>query len=319
MSISSKIDKITTVTEDRRHPILTAPRSVKIELTGRCNFKCSFCARSSKLREQKEMAWPLFVRLLMEMHAAGVKEIGLFYLGESFMDKRLTDAIKLCKDIGFEYVFLTTNGSLASPEKLRAVFTAGLDSLKFSLNYADEAQFLEIARVKGTMYHDMLENMQAASAIRDRVEVETGHRCGLYASYIQYDGEQGVRMTDVVNLMKPYLDEIYPLPLYGQAGPQESPMKDGKMVPTGGNTGRLENPVPALPCWATINEGHITWDGQMSACCWDHNSGLSMADLTKVSFMEGWNSDKFQQLRAAHLSGDVHNTPCEGCIYGSKS
>jgi hypothetical protein len=41
-----------------------------------------------------------------------------------------------------------------------------------------------------------------------------------------------------------------------------------------------------------------------------------MADLTKVSFAEGWNSDKFQALRAAHLAKDVRGTACESCAAG---
>jgi len=319
MGIKEKIDAVNHIPATHRFPSIPAPKSVKIELTGRCNFKCNFCARADHLRSQQEMDWDMLDRLLHEMYDAGVEEIGMFYLGESFMDKRLADAIKLAKDIGFPYVFLTTNGSISTPEKVEGVFRAGLDSLKFSLNYADEEQFVEIAQVKGKMYHAMLKNMKAAKEVRDTVEAETGHRCGLYASYIEYNGDQGDRMKAVADEMGEYVDEMYALPLYGQAGPQDSPLiaslKEGKMKPTGGNTGRKDNPVPALPCWAVFNEGHITWDGKMSACGWDHADGLTMGHVTEMSFMDAWNSEKFQALRAKHLSEDVHGTACEVCIY----
>jgi len=66
-------------------------------------------------------------------------------------------------------------------------------------------------------------------------------------------------------------------------------------------------------------EGHINHDGTMSACCFGPGAKREfvMADLTEVDFMTGWNSLAYQKLRAAHLSGDVTGTVCEGCAAGS--
>jgi len=314
MSITSKIDAITHLTEEYRKPILPAPRSVKIELTGRCNFKCTFCARSDRLREQKAMDWGLFTHLLDEMREAGVEELGLFYLGESFMDKRLEDAIKYAKDIGFPYVFLTTNGSLATAERVQTCIVNGLDSLKFSLNYADEDQFEDIARVKKRMFHDMLQNIRDAKKIRDSIEQLSGKRCGLYASYIEYDGEQGERMKAMAKEMETYVDEIYALPLYNQAGFVTEREKAAGMSPSAGNRGRLENLAEGLPCWAMFSEGHISWDGKLTGCCFSHTPDFDFGDLVETTFMDAWNSDRAQWFREHHLAKNVTGTPCEGCF-----
>jgi radical SAM protein with 4Fe4S-binding SPASM domain len=76
--------------------------------------------------------------------------------------------------------------------------------------------------------------------------------------------------------------------------------------------------VDPLPCWAVFSEGHVRVDGGLSACCFDADGKFVMGDLTKESFTEAWNSSVFQTLRKAHLSGDVHNTPCEQCIHGTQ-
>ena len=314
MSITSKIDAITHLTEEYRKPILPAPRSVKIELTGRCNFKCTFCARSDRLREQKAMDWGLFTHLLDEMREAGVEELGLFYLGESFMDKRLEDAIKYAKDIGFPYVFLTTNGSLATAERVQTCIVNGLDSLKFSLNYADEDQFEDIARVKKRMFYDMLQNIRDAKKIRDSIEQLSGKHCGLYASYIEYDGEQGERMKAMAKEMETYVDEIYALPLYNQAGFVTEREKAAGMSPSAGNRGRLENLAEGLPCWAMFSEGHISWDGKLTGCCFSHTPDFDFGDLVETTFMDAWNSDRAQWFREHHLAKNVTGTPCEGCF-----
>ncbi|MEJ2436352.1 MAG: SPASM domain-containing protein [Pseudolabrys sp.] len=276
--ITERIDAITAIAPAYRATVLSPPRSVKIELTGRCNYACSFCARSMVLREQKDMPRTLFERR------------------------------------GFSYVFLTTNGSLAEPERLETCFRAGLDSLKFSFNYSDESQFAEIARVKPVFFRRMIDNIRQAKSVRDKVEAESEHRCGLYASYIEYDGEQRRRMSEALQQIEPLVDEIYALPLYSQADLVADTEKQSGWKPTAGNRGRVGALRDPLPCWAVFTEGHITWDGRLSACCFDHDGRFHMGDLTATPFPQAWNSEKFQQLRAAHLKKDVAGTPCESCV-----
>jgi len=303
------------MTDEYSKEVLPAPKSVKIELTGRCNFNCAFCARSMRLRDQKDMDFDLFKRLALEMKEAGVEELGLFYLGESMMVKWLPDAIRFAKEeAGYEYVFLTTNASLSTPERVRACLEAGLDSLKFSLNYADEDQFVEIARVKKTIYGKMIANIKASRTVRDEVEAENGHRCGLYGSYIQYDGAQAEKMQAAVDDLTPFLDEIYALPLYSQADFVAEAEEERGWAVTAGNRGRIGALTAPIPCWAAFTEGHITWDGKLSACCFDHDGRFHMGDLTTESFMDAWNSEKFQALRKAHLAKNVCGTVCEKCV-----
>lgn len=43
-NITSRIDKITKICSDRLTPFLKAPKSVKIEISPRCKYRCGFCA-----------------------------------------------------------------------------------------------------------------------------------------------------------------------------------------------------------------------------------------------------------------------------------
>jgi len=311
-SITSRIDAITGISDDYMSDNIPAPKSVKIELTGRCNFSCAFCARSQNLRKVEDIDKDFFKRILKEMRDEGVEEIGLFYLGESMMVPWLPEAIKYAKDIGFPYIFLTTNGSLATPDKVRKCMEAGLNSLKFSFNYADSAQLKEIAGVKESYFERIKNNIKSARIIRDVNEYD----CGLYASFIEYDGDQRDKMMKAVEEIQPFLDEVYGLPLYNQATLVSEEEKKRGWKPSAGNRGRADALRDPLPCWAVFTEGHITYDGKLSACCFDHNDYLTMGDLKEEGFMEAWNSDKFKRLRSAHLGKDVTGTPCENCVVG---
>jgi hypothetical protein len=187
---------------------------------------------------------------------------------------------------------------------------AGLDSLKFSMNNSDEKQFKEIASVKTKLFHDSIANLKAAKKIRE----EGGYRCGLYASSIQYNGEQQERMLALVKEIRPYVDEHYWLPLYSMGSLTTQREEELGYRPIAGNQGRIGALREPLPCWSAFTEGHITHDGKLSACCFDAGDRWVMADLNEVSFMEGWNSNLFTSLREAHLRKDVTGTICEQCV-----
>ncbi len=172
MSITQRIDATTRIPHEYQTPTPPAPRSVKIELSARCNYRCGFCAlRTREIQPKEDMDFDFFKRICREMREAGVKELGVFYLGESFMNPDLlAAAIRHAKqEAGFPYVFLTSNASLAFPTEVKRCFEAGLDSLKWSVNYADETQFAEIAGVSPKYFWRSVLKGCAAIARRRRL------------------------------------------------------------------------------------------------------------------------------------------------------
>lgn len=313
MKITDRIDAITSIPVAYQSPAPPAPKSVKIELTGRCNYRCGFCAlRTREAQPKTDMEMSLFKRITTEMREAGVEEIGLFYLGESFMaPESLIEAAGWCKSLGFSYLFLTTNGSLATPALVRRCMEAGLDSLKFSVNAADAEQFESVMGVKGELFQQSLDNLQAARRVRD----EGGYKCGIFASSIRYDGEQQAKMEALLaEQVIPFVDQHYWLPLYSMGSLATQREEELGYRPTAGNQGRLEALREPLPCWSAFTEGHVTASGALSACCFDADSRWTMGDLNQQSFMAAWNSPAFQRLRAAHLARDVTGTVCEQCV-----
>jgi radical SAM protein with 4Fe4S-binding SPASM domain len=312
--ITERIDAITAIPADRRIAVLAAPKSVKIEISPRCNYRCGFCAlRTREVQPRWDMNFALFKRITREMREAGVEEIGVFYLGESFMNPGLlADCVAYLKQqIGMPYVFLTSNASMAFPEAVEACMQAGLDSLKWSVNAADREQFEQIMAVSGKLFGRALENIEAAWNLRREKRYETG----LYASSIRYDGEQQRKMEKLLaEKVIPYVDRHYWLPLYSMGAFATKREKELGYLPTAGNQGRLGALREPLPCWSAFTEGHVTADGKLSACCFDATSNWSMGDLTKQPFMEAWNSPEFVNLRAAHLRKDVRGTLCEECV-----
>jgi MoaA/NifB/PqqE/SkfB family radical SAM enzyme len=325
MTITKRIDAITGIAPEYLQPSTPAPRSVKIEISGRCNYSCKFCAlRTREKQPTEDMDFGVFQRITREMRAAGVEEIGVFYLGESLTNPQLTvDCVRYLKsELGMPYVFLTSNASLATPKVVEALMQAGLDSLKWSVNAADMAQFKEIMAVKPQLFLNALSNIQAAWKVRQ----SRGYKTGLYASSIRYDGEQQAKMEALLaQAVVPYVDEHYWLPLYTMAMRSAEIKAKLGYTPTHGNSGRYDpkTGLPTrdpLPCWAVFTEGHVRCDGHLSACCFGSDDKFDVGDLTKQSFMEAWNGEPLRTIRAAQLRTKsegpkaLKGTICEVCV-----
>lgn len=303
--IATRVAAVRELDAKHRSVAPPLPKSVKVELTARCDLRCFFCAGQIRPRAKGEMPRALFERIAQELRRLGTEQLGLFYYGESFLCDWLPEAIRFAKQAcGFPYVFLTTNGYAATAERVRECICAGLDSLKFSLNFCSPRQFEEVTGGRPRGYRTVLDNIKDARWVRDYVELVTGHRCGLYASSLLYDEAQRERMRATVDQIVPYVDEHYWLPLVGHGG----------LPSSGACTPPSRKP---LPCWALFKEGHITWEGRVSACPLDPGARFHMGDLREQSFASAWHAPRFRELRAAHLAGEVRGTVCEHCIaYG---
>ena len=93
MTITARIDRINAIGTAHRCAAPPAPLSVKIELTARCNFAFSFCARSQNLRDQKDMDRAVFERLVREFRQAVVDELDLLCLVYPFLVARSSVAL----------------------------------------------------------------------------------------------------------------------------------------------------------------------------------------------------------------------------------
>lgn len=306
MSITARIDSVTQIPPGWLAPELPAPPSMKIELSNRCPYRCSFCAlRTREQPSNQDMDIDLFAHIAREAREAGVEEIGLFFLGESFSAPHvLTEACRIAKqELEYPYVFLTTNGALAQPHYVRILMEAGLDSLKFSVNAADYEQFEQVMGVKASYMDRALDNLRDARRIRDSGSYATR----IYASSIAFDGEQGERMQELLeSRVLPWVDEHYRLPLYSMSLNSQKIIDDTGYVPTHGNSGRIEEETgrpnrPSLPCWSAFREAHVRVDGHMSACCFGADDRFDIGKMPEMSFMECWNSPQIQVLREAQL------------------
>jgi MoaA/NifB/PqqE/SkfB family radical SAM enzyme len=305
-TIMDRIDTHTGVSKDKLVLNPPFPDAIKIEITGRCNYNCSFCAQKSSLREIGDIDRNFLYRILWEAKSIGVKEIGMFLLGESFLVKELAEYIKYAKEVvGIEYVFITTNGSMCSPERMIPIIDAGLDSIKFSINAGTREKYKEIHSCD--RFDHVVSNVKWLSNYKKENNIDHLRTC-VSSIMIPDDKEE---LEAFKKDMEQYVDDVYFLPLYNQAGH----IGGDEYTKIIGNPGRAESMVDPIPCWALFNASKITWNGWLTACCFDHDEKFEIADLNKVSLTEAWNNEKFVNMRREHLENTLSNKSlCGKCL-----
>jgi radical SAM protein with 4Fe4S-binding SPASM domain len=71
-------------------------------------------------------------------------------------------------------------------------------------------------------------------------------------------------------------------------------------------------------CWKLWHSCVITWDGAVVPCCFDKDAKHPLGDLKKNTFKELWQSEKYQNFRAALLSSRSTIDICKNCTEGMK-
>ncbi len=109
------------------------PKEFLIDITSLCNHTCTFCS-NRKMSDKKNADDNLIYKVLDDARKEGSSSVGLYATGEPFLNKNLEDYIRYAKKIGYEYVYITTNGAACTPKRMEKAINNGLDSIKFSIH-----------------------------------------------------------------------------------------------------------------------------------------------------------------------------------------
>jgi radical SAM protein with 4Fe4S-binding SPASM domain len=71
-------------------------------------------------------------------------------------------------------------------------------------------------------------------------------------------------------------------------------------------------------CWKMWHSCVITWDGKVVPCCFDKDAEHALGDLTKNSFAEIWNGEKYAKFRSAVLKSRSEIEMCKNCTEGTR-
>ncbi len=280
------------------------PDNMLMDLTNACNHACVFCGNPFQGRKTSRISNELAYRILDEAYDSGVREVGFYNAGDPFMHKQLPDFTSYAKSLGYSYIYISTNGALASPERLRNVINSGMDSIKFSINAGSKESYLKIHGKDD--WEKVIDNLKYVSSYRKTLN----RPLKLFVTCVvtkQIKDE----IKELEKLVSPLVDEVQFFDFHDQIGQMTAieplmnvGIKDRSQRPTG-------------VCSNPFNRIHITSEGYLALCCVDYNNYVAVEDLKTKSLQDAWYSPLFKEIRAKHLDGDLDGTLCAKCWFRS--
>lgn len=281
---------------------------LRLELSNICNHKCLFCPNHLHSRKPCSMDKKLAFRLIYECSQLGVKKLGLFMNGEPFVTSDIHEYIEFAKDKGIEYVYITTNGSLATIDKVSKCIDAGLDSIKFSIN-AGNSESYKLVHGKDE-YEKVVNNLVDCYEYRKKVNSSIN----IYSSFIVTKYSQNDIAEHKKNIEK-YVDELVFFEAASFAGQMEDTIKELKPTEKWQLEGmEIHAPIITAPCLLLWNSINVTAEGYLTLCCSEAMGYNMLIDISELSINEAWNSEQMKQMRERHIAGNLQNTLCGKCI-----
>lgn len=296
-------ERVSLKTADRNELYTLEPSFPKtnflMEVSNACNHACIFCAHQKMQRKVGKIDQVLAFDILQQAYDLGTREVGFYATGEPFLVPELPEYIRKAKEIGYTYVYLTSNGSLATPERLRAVLGAGLDSIKFSIN-APERELYAFIHGKDD-FDKVMEHLKYLHEYRE----ETGGDFKIYVTGIltKYTENMQGKYHEVFDSL---CDQVVFKLVYNQGG----------YMPEIHDYLRCEHDTaPRRKCNLPFDAISVTKEGYLSIENADYENMLIVADLNKVSLKDGWYGEKMKEMRRRFIEDDLGGTLCDGCVH----
>lgn len=281
------------------------PREVFFDLNNTCNSRCFFCS-NSKIFKPAYLDKALGFKLLRDFFDCGSREVALFATGEPFLRKDMAEFVREAKHIGYEYIFLNSNGILATPERAQTVLEAGLDSIKFSINAGTRQSYKKVHGVD--CFDQVIENIRWFNEFR----AKSGLSFRIYVSMVPTTLAQDEFLL-LSSLLDGFVDEIDCRGCSNQGGNMLENNQTEK-IDKGNLLGSLRQGHHSGKCPDVFFRCTVTPQGYLSACVVDYRNYLVVADLHKTYVKDAWHNDLFVALRRKHSEGDLRGIICHNCL-----
>lgn len=279
---------------------LAFPNRIGVELTSRCNLKCTFCNRYDMEVSLGNMKDELFKKIVDEM--AEHKPIAMvpFFRGESLLHPHFFELMRYAKDKGIGPIQFTSNGLALTEDRAEKLLDLELDFISFSLDTLDEQLYLK-SRLHGDLaksMHNVLHFIELCQERRKKslktptIQVSTidtpAYKAGKDA-FVKYWRQY----ADIVRVYVEHDD-------YGGFRDKEVQKQFAG--------------ISHRPCRKLFNELVILYDGSIALCCYDWYEKHKIGDVNQQSLAEIWNGKPMEDIR--RMSNEGTFTPdyiCADC------
>lgn len=260
--------------------------TLNIEITNRCNLKCTYCPVNRDMaRAKQDLEFDFFVDLLDR--APTVRTLLPFQWGEPLMHPRVIEMLREASRRGIR-TFLTTNGTLLTPTMRRDLLASGLTRLTISVD-GDDATHLA---TRGVPLPPIRERVNALRRERD----VAGSSLAIDVSMV-VDDSTAHGVAEFHRAWQGIADRVQAIPrMLGIADTERA--------------GGMERRSACREPWRGLLV--VLADGRATTCCFDHEGELAVGDVRTETPSAIFQGEAMRKLRRAHRDLELPET-CRRC------
>lgn len=289
---------------------LDTPFVVFVDPSDACNFKCKFCPTGDRnlmksvSRPLTRMNFELFKKIADDMtkFPNKVKVLRLYKDGEPLINKELEKMVKYAKEIGAsDRIDTTTNASLLTKERGRALVEAGLDRINISIYGVSTENYKSFSDAK-VEFSTILENVKSFYEVRENCEM-----------VVKVNGDT-LTQEEKETFLREFGDSTDKIFIeHTMACWPNFELRGGVEVNNEvGIYGQEISEVDACPY--PFYSFSINSDGLVSVCFLDWGRKLTVGDVKTQTVQEIWSGKPMRSYRKMFLEGGRKNHPtCGGC------
>jgi radical SAM protein with 4Fe4S-binding SPASM domain len=288
------------------------PFSLSVEPTNVCNLHCPECPSGTKLlnRERGYMDFNLFKSIIDQLYRELIYLI-LYFQGEPYLNKNFFDFIKYAVDRNI-YTTTSTNGHFFDSENVRQTVLSGLDSIIISIDGATQESYAGYRQ--GGQLQKVIEGTKNLVKIKKELNSKKPY---IIVQFIVLSSNQN-EIEDVRKLAAEIgADEfaIKTAQIYDfQNGHPLLPSVDkySRYKKLNDGTYILKRKIKNY-CWRMWSSSVITWDGNISPCCFDKDNKYNFGNINEIPFKKIWKGKNADVFRNKLLIDRKNIDICNNC------
>lgn len=266
------------------------PLHLDIEVTSRCNLRCTFCDKLPLLSKEQmgDMDFHLYRKILDEGAEGHLWAIKLSYRGEPLLHPRLADMVAYAKARGVLDVYFNTNGMLLTESMAHRLIDAGLDRISISMEGTDPQAFERERR--GAKFHQILQHIDRL------IELRRQRNCDHPKVRIQTVKLPGLDLEAYRTFWLEHGDEVAAVDYKDSANREQ---------------GLVSHDWACPQLWQRMT---IEWSGAIMPCNNDDFRNLCVGNVKNRTVASCWHDPLVQKVRDLHRQGLSHIIEaCNGC------
>jgi len=288
------------------------PDVVRIESSGKCNFKCLHCSHAQKDHLRPNLSYEIFNKILSQFEYKNFipRVVVLYHGGEPLLNKNIFNFIKDLKSYGVKFTRIVSNAALLTQEIIEKLIDAGLDEISFSFDGLSPEENNAIRR-NGNFERDSQNVINFLNTVRKR---KSNIRVKIANVQFYEKRELKNHMTNNENKKMPnYILEKfhkYPEIIYESHPAMVWPGFDIKSSIFSICKSNVKSPDYCPSAFETIS---ILSNGDIVPCCYDICGEKVFGNVLNDNIFEIWKNKEYGAFRNA-IKGSNPDNFCKKCL-----